>query len=182
MKATDKETADEIRDWVSAYGLHSDWVMDGKRCCTPDELDEAIAHELKQRRDHNSTSMIVTTGQAACAPGVFLPPAPLKRRVPAALSDVANVLNNATNYDPNGPVGDGVALHSCGGPHFAPLNPKVGDTFYCAIGEVTYVYEDDIGHAGWRVNANVEAHPVVKAKEDQRIRDGLVKLMSKRTE
>jgi hypothetical protein len=73
---TDKEVADELRGWVDQYGLHRGWVIEGKRCCTPDELDDAIAHEIKQRREHNSTSMIVTTGEAACAPGVFLPPAP----------------------------------------------------------------------------------------------------------
>lgn len=76
MKATDEETAAEIRAWVNAYGLHKDWMIASNRCCTADELDDAIAYELKRRRDHNSTSMIVTTGQAACAPGVFLPPAP----------------------------------------------------------------------------------------------------------
>ena len=73
MLKPDNEAAAEIRGWVEAYGLHHDWTMGGKRCCTMAELDGAIAHELKQRREHNSTSMIVTTGQAACAPGVFLP-------------------------------------------------------------------------------------------------------------
>jgi len=66
----------EIKSLVQDYGLHSEWIIDGKRCCTMDELDDAIAHEIKQRRDHHSTSMIVTTGGAACSPGVFLPPAP----------------------------------------------------------------------------------------------------------
>ncbi len=73
---TDKEIADELRGWVDQYGLHSAWTINGKRCCTMEELDDAIAHEIKQRRENNSTSMILTTGMAACAPGVFLPPAP----------------------------------------------------------------------------------------------------------
>ena len=73
---TDKEIADELRGWVATYGLHRDWMIAGERCCTPEELDDAIAHEIKQRRERNSTSMIVTTGNSACAPGVFLPPAP----------------------------------------------------------------------------------------------------------
>lgn len=101
-------------------------------------------------------------------------------KVPDALSDVASVLNNATTCDLDGPVGDGVALYSCGGPHFAPMAPKIGETFYCAISEQTYVYEEDIGHAGWRVHDKVQAHPAIVAKEEQRIRDGLNKLMGRR--
>lgn len=73
---TDAEIAAELKGWVSAYGLHADWEINGKRCCTMDELDAAIAHEVEQRRKHKSTNMVVTTGQSACAPGVFLPPAP----------------------------------------------------------------------------------------------------------
>ena len=73
---SDDEQADQIRTWVASYGLHSDWVVGGLRCCTHEELDDAIAHELRQRRVRNSTSMIITTGEMACAPGVFLPPAP----------------------------------------------------------------------------------------------------------
>lgn len=70
---TDSEIADEIRGWVATYGLHSDWVIRGRRCCTVAELDDAIAHEIKQRREHNNTGMIVTMGKGDAAPGVFLP-------------------------------------------------------------------------------------------------------------
>lgn len=73
---SDAQIEAEIRGYVSTYGLHSSWEMMGKRCCAMDELSDAIAHEIKQRREHNSTSMVVTTGNGACAPGVFLPPAP----------------------------------------------------------------------------------------------------------
>ena len=73
---TDKAVADEIKDLVRRFGLHSDWQIAGERCCTMDELDAAAMHEVEQRRKHNSTSMIVTTGQHACAAGVFLPPPP----------------------------------------------------------------------------------------------------------
>lgn len=98
-------------------------------------------------------------------------------KIPTALNDLASVLNNATTFDPDGPVGDGVALTSCGGPHFAPLNPKLGDVFYCAIGEVTYVYEENIGHAGWKVSDKIVTHPTVTEAEDDRIRAGVAKLM-----
>lgn len=54
-------------------------------------------------------------------------------KIPTALDDLASVLNNATTFDPDGPVGDGVALTSCGGPHFAPLNPKLGDVFHLRL-------------------------------------------------
>lgn len=73
---TDKMVADEIKDLVRRFGLHSDWEIYGQRCCTMDELDAAAMHEVEQRRKHNSTGMIVTTGQSACSAGVFLPPAP----------------------------------------------------------------------------------------------------------
>ncbi len=73
---TDAKVADEIKDLVRRFGLHSDWIIMNQRCCTAAELDAAVEHEIKERREHNSTSMIVTTGQSACAAGVFLPPAP----------------------------------------------------------------------------------------------------------
>lgn len=69
-----------------------------------------------------------------------------KPPIPPALADVASVLNNATAD--NGSVGDGVALTSAGGPHFAPLDPKAGTVFYCAITEQTWVYEQD----GWMLD------------------------------
>lgn len=73
---TDKEVTDEIKDLVRRFGLHSGWHILGSRCCTPEELDDAVMHEVRGRRERNTTSMIVTTGQSACAAGVFLPPAP----------------------------------------------------------------------------------------------------------
>ena len=72
----DTELADEIKSLVDRYGLHTKAVIFGNRCCTDDELDAAIAHEIKQRREHNSTGMVVTTGRGASPAGVFLPPAP----------------------------------------------------------------------------------------------------------
>ena len=86
-------------------------------------------------------------------------------------NSLLDLLNNATTKAA-GEVGDGVALYSCGGPHFAPMNPAVGDTFYCAIGEATYVY----GDAGWKLSDKVIAHPAVVEKENRRIIDGLRKL------
>lgn len=74
---TDKEVADEIRDLVRRFGLHSGWTILGQRCCTAAELDDAIMHEVQMRRAHGETNMIVTTGQAACPAGVFLPPVPI---------------------------------------------------------------------------------------------------------
>lgn len=73
---TDEEIAAEIRSLVGQFGLHSGLIFDGRRCCTQGELDAAIAHEIKERRERNSTSMIVTTGRGDSAPGVWLPPAP----------------------------------------------------------------------------------------------------------
>lgn len=72
----DKAVADEIKDLVRRFGLHAGLEILGQRCCTKDELDAAVMHEVEQRRKHNSTNMIVTTGQHACSAGVFLPPAP----------------------------------------------------------------------------------------------------------
>jgi hypothetical protein len=65
-----------IRLLVAQLGLHSTWVIGGQRCCTLAELDDAIAHELANQRDHNSTGMIVTNGKGDSPAGVFLPPAP----------------------------------------------------------------------------------------------------------
>ncbi len=65
--------AQTIRGYVEQFGLHSSMTIGGRRCCTMDELDAAIEHELKQRREHNSTSMIVTTGSGGSAAGVYLP-------------------------------------------------------------------------------------------------------------
>lgn len=87
--------------------------------------------------------------------------------------DVANVLNNRPRREGQPEAGDGVALTSCGGPHFAPFKPAVGAIYYCPISETTYVY----GQAGWKVS-NVTAHPVVVEKEERRVMDGLAKLMS----
>ena len=39
---TDKEVADEIKDLVRRFGLHSGWQILGSRCCTPEELDDAV--------------------------------------------------------------------------------------------------------------------------------------------
>lgn len=73
MKRSDEDMADEIRRLVAEYGLHDGWRIAGRRCCTMEELDAAIAKELATRRDFNSTCMIVTTGSAASPAGVYLP-------------------------------------------------------------------------------------------------------------
>lgn len=70
---TDDQIAAQIRGWVHQYGLHSGVTIEGQRCCTMDELDAAIAKEIADRRERNSTSMIITTGNGDSAAGVFLP-------------------------------------------------------------------------------------------------------------
>ncbi len=68
---------------------------------------------------------------------------------PSALDDVRNALNNARNPSTEQSGGDGVALTSCGGPHFAPQHPPVGTVFHCAITECAWVYVKDKGQEGW---------------------------------
>ena len=70
---SDLEIDLSIRSLVRTYGLHEEWNIGGRRCCTMAELDAAIAYEIRQRREHNTTNMIVTTGRFASPPGVFLP-------------------------------------------------------------------------------------------------------------
>lgn len=72
----DAEIVDEIKGLVSRYGLHAAWKIHGQRCCTMDEVEAAARHEARQRREHGSTNMIVTTGNGPSPSGVFLPPAP----------------------------------------------------------------------------------------------------------
>lgn len=67
------DTAEQIMALVDEYGLHTSWTIFGKRCCTMEELDAAIAKEVANRKERNSTSMIVTTGSGANPPGVYLP-------------------------------------------------------------------------------------------------------------
>lgn len=92
--------------------------------------------------------------------------------------DVAKALNGRQKREGSAEVGDGAALYSCGGPHFAPINPNLGDTFYCAISEVAYVYAEDVGQSGWQAQADVAARPAMVEKENQRIKDGLEKLVA----
>lgn len=75
---TDDEIGAEIKDLVRRFGLHSSWVVFGQRCCSLEDLDDAVRREVRERRS-NSTGMIITTGQGASPAGVFLPAA-IKQR------------------------------------------------------------------------------------------------------
>ena len=70
---SESEIRDQLRAWVDQFGLHSTWVLNGERCCRLDELDAAIEREIRDRRDNNSSSMIVTTGMGDSPAGVYLP-------------------------------------------------------------------------------------------------------------